>query len=189
MDVQSSLDSAGTEFALSVSTVGGFITLTSDPDVLSSDELDRLAQMYRAVLVAMVADPDADARSTFLPAGERALTTRDWAVHAGEPVGRTVLDLFREQVLAHPDAPAVECAGDEFSYAELDQLANRLAHQLIDQGVERGCRRRSAAGQRPGTGRRAVGGLAGRAAISCRWTQRIRPSALPTCWELPGRTW
>jgi amino acid adenylation domain-containing protein len=138
MDVQSSLDSAGTEFALSVSTVGGFITLTSDPDVLSSAQLDRLAQMYRSVLVAMVADPDADARSTFLPAGERALTTRDWAVHTGEPVGRTVLDLFREQVLAHPDAPAVECAGTEFSYAELDQLENRLAHQLIDQGVECG---------------------------------------------------
>ena len=139
MDVESSLDSAGTEFALSVSTVGGYITLSSDPEVLSSANLDRLAQMYRAVLVAMVADPDSDSTTTFLPVGERGLAIRDWAVNSGEPVDRTVLDLFQDQVLAHPDAPAVECAGVQYSYAELDRLANRLAHQLIQLGLENGC--------------------------------------------------
>jgi fatty-acyl-CoA synthase len=50
----------------------------------------------------------------------------------------TVADLFESRVDEHPDAAAVHWAGNEYSYAEVDSAANRLANWALDQGLERG---------------------------------------------------
>ena len=51
------------------------------------------------------------------------------------PVDRSVVDLFEEQVDRSPGAVAVACDGEELSYSELNERANRLAHRLIELGV------------------------------------------------------
>lgn len=45
-----------------------------------------------------------------------------------------VLDAWRAMVTRHATRPAVECAGDVLTYAELDRAANRFAQWLIARG-------------------------------------------------------
>ncbi|MFE9631360.1 non-ribosomal peptide synthase/polyketide synthase [Streptomyces sp. NPDC006463] len=51
-----------------------------------------------------------------------------------------ITEIFAEWVARTPEAPAVVCAGERVSYAELDVRANRLAHELLAQGVVPGSR-------------------------------------------------
>jgi amino acid adenylation domain-containing protein len=51
-----------------------------------------------------------------------------------------VAALFEAQVRRTPEASAVTAGADSLSYAELNRRANRLAHELIAQGVEPGDR-------------------------------------------------
>ncbi|WP_447035929.1 non-ribosomal peptide synthase/polyketide synthase [Streptomyces sp. DSM 118878] len=129
------LNDSPTEFGLSVSALGGLITLRSNTHVLSRANGERLVAMYRGVLAAMADDFDGDAGAVFLPAGEGA-----WLLDAGRGESvrlplRSVLDRFEEQVGRTPEAAAVVHGGDVVSYAALDVRANRIAHRLRELGV------------------------------------------------------
>jgi amino acid adenylation domain-containing protein len=58
------------------------------------------------------------------------------ALEFGEP--RCVHEVFAEQVLSTPDAPAVVDESGTLTFAELDRKANQLAHHLIGLGVRPG---------------------------------------------------
>ncbi|WP_215541534.1 non-ribosomal peptide synthetase [Amycolatopsis sp. CA-230715] len=58
-----------------------------------------------------------------------------------QPVlGDTLPGLLARQVGISPDAPALVCDGDTWTYAELDAWANRIAHSLVARGVRPGQR-------------------------------------------------
>ncbi|MGY0017674.1 amino acid adenylation domain-containing protein [Streptomyces sp. YJ-C3] len=95
---------------------------------------ERLTGHLVRLLDAATADPDADLdRLSFLGADEVRLLTQGAAV-TGE-VTRTVHRAFEEQAARTPDAVAVHVAGEELTYAELNERANRVAHHLIGLGV------------------------------------------------------
>ncbi|NEE33455.1 AMP-binding protein, partial [Streptomyces sp. SID7982] len=71
-------------------------------------------------------EPTAEERGTLL-AGERQ--------RAGEVAAATFPELFRQQMLRAPHAPAVESDGQVWSYRELNERANRVAHWLIARGI------------------------------------------------------
>ncbi|MFV2117671.1 amino acid adenylation domain-containing protein, partial [Streptomyces sp. Act-28] len=127
---------APNEFALTVTALQGVLSLRSTSHVLSRDNADRIAGMFRAVLEAMAADPDGDARAVYLPEAERELLlAAGRAAALAAPVVRTVHELFEEQVARTPDVVAV-VAGDEcLTYAEVDARANRLAWRLRAMGA------------------------------------------------------
>ena len=56
------------------------------------------------------------------------------------PAPRTLVDIFRASVAAHPDAPALDNGREVLTYAELADAADELADALAAQGVERGDR-------------------------------------------------
>nr|XP_036577763.1 NRPS protein [Colletotrichum truncatum]KAF6784822.1 NRPS protein [Colletotrichum truncatum] len=60
----------------------------------------------------------------------------DWNAEVPEPVHRCVHDIIQDEVVARPDALAVDAWDGKFAYAELDELANRLAHRLEKMGVK-----------------------------------------------------
>ncbi len=50
----------------------------------------------------------------------------------------TVVDLFRRQAVLTPEEPCVVCAGVCLTYAEADNLTDRLARHLADSGIGKG---------------------------------------------------
>ncbi|MBO4210831.1 non-ribosomal peptide synthetase, partial [Micromonospora echinofusca] len=81
---------ASGEFGLHVSTLDGVLSILAQPHVVSYPNVVRLGGMYRAVLDAMIADVDGDARATYLPESELPVVLVD-GVPVVEPVVRSVL--------------------------------------------------------------------------------------------------
>ena len=54
-----------------------------------------------------------------------------------EFVFQPVTKLFEEQVRLHPDKCAVASSKERFTYARLNERANKIAHSLIEKGVQR----------------------------------------------------
>ena len=135
VDYLASIDDSPTEFPLGVSARVGHLVLTASPRALSRTGTDRLARMLRQVLEAMAADPEGDARATFLPDGERERQLTEWNDTAYEAGTASVLQLFEAQAARMPHTAAVRHAGGSLSYGELDARANRLAHALRARGV------------------------------------------------------
>src|SRR5690606_8587661 len=115
-------------------------------DLFERATIERMAGHYRTLLEAVVEDP---ARSiSRLPiltpeerqAAERAAAAR---VQIPEPAGasaadfpaealaRSIPERFREVVERAPDAVAVETARARWTYEELQQRANQVAHALL----------------------------------------------------------
>jgi len=70
---------------------------------------------------------------------EREQMLVEWNRTEAEYPERCVHELFEEQVERTPEATAVEYAGQELSYRELNRRANQLGHYLRKQGVGRRC--------------------------------------------------
>lgn len=105
---------------------------------VTPDDLARLVEMYRTVLVTMVQTPDADPSQTPLPAQQQATLLSRWAL--GAEVKRrpeSLIELIEAQVDRTPEAIAVETAQGSLTYQELDQRANQVGHYLLRQGIGR----------------------------------------------------
>ncbi len=71
-----------------------------------------------------------------LPLEERELLLKTWNTTTPYPAPQCIHQLFEEQVERTPEATALVYEDQAFSYAELNAQANRLAHQLIECGVQ-----------------------------------------------------
>ncbi|OLF05233.1 hypothetical protein BLA60_36860 [Actinophytocola xinjiangensis] len=121
-----------TEFGLLVLAESGRLTLSTDTGRLAPANLERLAGLYRAVLDAMAADPDGDARAACLPPAELEPAG---AAEPDAPVTATIPELVGRWARETPDALAVVAGDTEHTYAELDAEANRLARRLRSLGA------------------------------------------------------
>ncbi|MDQ6606643.1 MAG: amino acid adenylation domain-containing protein [Actinomycetota bacterium] len=115
------------------------VELWHDPAVHGEQDATELAARLRTLVLSAVSDPAGPVEQLELTgAGERERLVAAAAgpapmADAGTPVAR----LFERQARLTPDRPAVAGAGTELSYAELNAVANRLAHLLRDAGVQR----------------------------------------------------
>ncbi|GAA1642664.1 hypothetical protein GCM10009764_75670 [Nocardia ninae] len=106
-------------------------------DLFDKATIERLAQRYVRVLEAVAADPRV--RLSELPLlGEHeryelVIECNDTATEL--PQDATLAGLFEEQVDRAPDAVALICGDEQYSYAELDRRADRLARRLRGLGV------------------------------------------------------
>ncbi|WP_107420956.1 non-ribosomal peptide synthetase [Streptomyces sp. CB03234] len=105
-------------------------------DVLAESWVRETADRFQRVLRAFVADPALPiARLDLLTAGERRRLLQDWNDTALEGTGRSVAGRFEETAARTPDAVALITEDREFTYAELDARANRMAHWLRAAGA------------------------------------------------------
>ncbi|WP_369951865.1 non-ribosomal peptide synthase/polyketide synthase [Ralstonia syzygii] len=112
---------------------GGIEYATS---LFEPDTVERFAGYLRTLLQAMVDDDTRPVdRLPMLPPAERQrlLAGPDAAAHAGSEA--TLPQLFEQQAAQTPDAIAVVFEAQTLAYAELNRRANRLAHDLIAQGI------------------------------------------------------
>ncbi|MDC9613220.1 amino acid adenylation domain-containing protein [Xenorhabdus khoisanae] len=99
--------------------------------------IERHVGYLHTMLQAMVADIQQPiGEMNILAPVERRLLLETWnATVAPYPEQLCVHQLIEQQVERTPDAIAVRYENQTLSYAELNTLANRLAHQLIELGV------------------------------------------------------
>ncbi|MEU2794622.1 amino acid adenylation domain-containing protein [Streptomyces sp. NPDC007100] len=102
-----------------------------------ADHAARFAGYHLRALELLAADPDAPHNAATL-LGEEELH-RHLHGHAGEEIplpGKLFAELFEERVRQHPDARAASHHDRHWTYRELNERANRVAHALLRHGVE-----------------------------------------------------
>ncbi|WP_375489176.1 condensation domain-containing protein, partial [uncultured Mycobacterium sp.] len=132
-------------YPLAVQAVPGHelgLRVEFDTDVFDVESIETLIERLRRVLVAMTTDPGRRLSSMdVLDAGEHARLDA-WGNRAvlSAPVTEAVSipDIFAAQVARDPSAVAVSCGESWWTYRELDEAANRLAHLLAGQGARPG---------------------------------------------------
>ncbi|MFI6058361.1 amino acid adenylation domain-containing protein [Streptomyces sp. NPDC051286] len=112
---------------------GGVVAST---DLFEPETVVRIAERWVRVLDTLSADPGLRlSELDVLGEAERRRLLTDWNDTAAEVRGSTVVELFEEQAARTPEAIALEYAGTEMTYAELDARANRLARHLVGRGI------------------------------------------------------
>ena len=117
--------------------IGGVVEFRTD--VFDAASIEALIERLERVLVAVTADPGRRLSSVDLldegeharldEIGNRAVLTQPATTPVSIPV------LFAAQVARTPDAVALVCEGCSWTYRELEEAANRLAHLLAGHGA------------------------------------------------------
>jgi len=133
-----------TNFPITVAAYHGVdrlrIKIEFDSAMFSAATVRRMLGHMQSLLGQFAATPEAPLHTFHLttPQELRELHVT-WASPRAFPVPGTLVSWFEMQVAATPDRPALSYEDRTWSYRELDALANRVAHTLIDaHGVQRG---------------------------------------------------
>ncbi|MET9412249.1 amino acid adenylation domain-containing protein [Streptomyces sp. NPDC002935] len=117
------------------------ITVEYATDLFDASTVESVADRLLRLLEAAVAAPELPVDALeLLSEGERSLLLESWAGSVTGSVDAGLGELFAAQVARTPDAVAVVHGGEELSYRELEERANRLARRLIAEGVGVGSR-------------------------------------------------
>ncbi|MBJ2223683.1 MULTISPECIES: non-ribosomal peptide synthetase [Pseudomonas] len=111
--------------------------LTYSTDLFDEPRIARMAEHWRNLLEALVADPRQRlSELPLLSADEQRALQDSLGVEKGEHrLDQCIHQLFSQQASQRPGAPALTFAGLTLSYAQLDERANRLAWMLRERGV------------------------------------------------------
>jgi amino acid adenylation domain-containing protein len=112
-------------------------SLRYDADLFEPETVARLALNLRTLLCEVAATPEKRVGELqLLSEAERRRVLLEWN-RTARPYeqGRCLHELFEAQAGATPHATAVVCGGEEVSYAELNERAERLAARLRDLGA------------------------------------------------------
>ena len=133
---QQKLDRASSQFDMSLSVRESEAGLSAEleycTDLFEQETMQRWLGYWQRLLESMVADETQRiGELTWLPQAERDQVLRgfnDTAV--AYPKEALIHELFEQQVKRTPEAVAVQYEDEQLTYAQLNGLANRLAHRL-----------------------------------------------------------
>ncbi|KKC04610.1 non-ribosomal peptide synthetase, partial [Mycobacterium nebraskense] len=131
----------GERFTGSFEPAGISGTVEFRTDVFELRTIASLVGRLQRVLVAMTADPQAVLSSIDVldsDDGVRLDVLGHRAVLTQPTRAVSIPALFAEQVARAPEAVALRCGQRSWTYRELDEASNRLAHLLIDYGAGQG---------------------------------------------------
>ncbi|MBD8514514.1 amino acid adenylation domain-containing protein [Photobacterium sp. CAU 1568] len=122
---------------LQIDKAGNRFRWLYDEAVLGTEQVDRLSTHLLFVLEQARNEPDTPVSELcLLNANERHYLLEEMNVTAADfPPVSYVHAMFEEQADKTPDAIALRYGDAEFSYAEINTRANRLAHELLVYGV------------------------------------------------------
>jgi non-ribosomal peptide synthetase component F len=117
--------------------IGGVVEFRTD--VFDAESIQTLIERLERVLVAMTADPTRRLSSVDVLDEAEHARLDGWGnralLSAGASSAVSIPVLFAAQVALAPEAVAISCGEDSWTYRELEEAANRLAHLLAGQGV------------------------------------------------------
>ncbi len=124
------------DLTLAVVERDGALFLQYNADLFEPARMRRLLRQFETLLAGGVAAPEQ--RLSDLPllsAAEREQIAAWNRTEADLDTRTCIHELVEAQVERTPDAPAVRCAEEEWTYRELDARANQLGHHLRSLGV------------------------------------------------------
>ncbi|WP_156349753.1 MULTISPECIES: non-ribosomal peptide synthetase, partial [unclassified Mycobacterium] len=117
--------------------IGGAVEFRTD--VFDTATVERLIERLRGVLVQLTADPsrrlssievlDESEQARLEAIGNRA------ALNEQAPVAFSIPELFAAQAARAPEAVAITDGEQSWTYGEVEESANRLAHLLVSRGA------------------------------------------------------
>ncbi|MFD9077208.1 condensation domain-containing protein, partial [Streptomyces lasiicapitis] len=138
-DVESELQHAAFDLTLEFAeTDSGALhgVLTYNTDLFDTGTAQRMADQLATLLTAVADDPHRPLGALPLAAESELKSLLDQGRGAAGAVpAATLPELFEGQAARTPDAVALDEGGRQWTYAEVDRAANRLAHRIIGQGV------------------------------------------------------
>jgi amino acid adenylation domain-containing protein len=113
------------------------LSLEYDSDLFDADTIDRMLEHFQTMLRGVVADPEQSVHD--LPIIPKRELERLLRAGVGVPTSPPSQSFVHQRFEAHarqkPEAIAVVHEGARLSYGQLNVLANRLAHRLVQLGV------------------------------------------------------
>ena len=112
--------------------------ITFDTNFYRYETIQRMASHFLTLLQSIHSDPSLNlGLLNIIPKEEETLLLETFNnTESPLPYGKTVLDLFEQQVVNNPNALAVEFEGENLSYQQLDVQSNQLAHFLIKNRIK-----------------------------------------------------
>jgi amino acid adenylation domain-containing protein len=112
-------------------------TVEYNSDLFDAPTISRMVDHFKVLLKGILADPDKNISSLpLLTDAEQHQLLVEWnSNHAAYPEQVCIHQLFEEQAERNPDKVAVVYEQQQFTYGEMNQQANRLAHRLLADGV------------------------------------------------------
>ncbi|TLQ42863.1 non-ribosomal peptide synthetase [Streptomyces marianii] len=111
-------------------------TLAYDAELYDEVAAARLCGHLETLLTSLPADGDLRVSAVpMLSGAEAELTVRTWNDTAHELPEASLPELFAARAAEQPDDVALTYAGEDLTYRELDERANRLAHHLTSLGT------------------------------------------------------
>jgi amino acid adenylation domain-containing protein len=113
------------------------LSVAYDRDALDESYAERLAGYHVTALTMLVAGPgERHDRQSLLSAAEVETLVYGLGGPRAELPDRTFAELFEDRVRTQPTAVAVQHGDRRWTYAELDEHANRIAHALLAAGLQ-----------------------------------------------------
>lgn len=138
--LESAAEDAQFDLALAMGDLGdGRLggTLRYDADLFDESTIGRMAAHFQTIADGIAARSDRVVGALpMLTERERGLLLPP--APGAEPAAALLVERFHEQVLARPDVPAVSCAGETLTYAELGRRSDALARRLAGLGIGAG---------------------------------------------------
>ncbi|MFY9931989.1 MAG: amino acid adenylation domain-containing protein [Streptosporangiaceae bacterium] len=107
-------------------------------DALDAAAADRIAGYHLTALALIAADPDGPhGTASLVGPHEREYQLEGLAGPRRELPAQRVHELFEARVREHPGSVAAVCGDRQWTYAELNAHANRLARALLARGLQR----------------------------------------------------
>ncbi|WP_083452801.1 non-ribosomal peptide synthetase [Mycolicibacterium goodii] len=113
-----------------------------DTEIFDAASIEALVDRLRRVLEAMAADPGQRLSAIDLLDAREHERLDEWgnraALQRRAPALESIPASFAEQVRRVPDAVALSCGDRSWTYRELDEASNRMAHLLAGRGAKPG---------------------------------------------------
>ncbi|AGZ50069.1 non-ribosomal peptide synthetase [Mycobacterium kansasii] len=135
-DLQGQFSQLPLSFTVELSGTGALVEAEYLVEVLDPPLATQLLEHYAILLDSALADPDTELNRLSLFGAAEAEWLRKVATGQQFSTTPTTMPaLVAERAASSPDAVAVVYEDRQYTYRELNEEANRLAHWLIDQGV------------------------------------------------------
>ena len=108
-------------------------------DLYKKETMQRLAENYKTVLEQMLDEKLKLKNISAMTESEEKRVLNDFNdTDIAYPQNECIHHLFEKQAEQNPDRTAVIACDQTLTYIQLNELANRIAHSLIDRGINKG---------------------------------------------------